>query len=72
MAGSNTSSRTEREIDQGENSASRGGTPMNRETVSYKQEAVASEKTFVNRDASQTRLISGVSVPDGPLITAVY
>src|SRR6185312_4952185 len=26
---------------------------------------------LVNRDASQTRLIAGVSVPDGPLITAV-
>jgi len=44
---------------------------MNNETVSYKQETVASAKTFVNRDASQTRLIAGVSVPDGPLITAV-
>src|SRR5215471_9107376 len=44
---------------------------MNSETVSYKQETVAPAKTFVNRDASQTRLIAGVSVPDGPLITAV-
>ena len=44
---------------------------MNNETVSYKQQTVASAKTFVNRDASQTRLIAGVSVPDGPLITAV-
>jgi len=44
---------------------------MNNETVSYKQETVAPAKTFVNRDASQTRLIAGVSVPDGPLITAV-
>src|SRR6478609_2734741 len=42
---------------------------MNNETVSYKQETVASAKTFVNRDAAQTRLIAGVSVPDGPLIT---
>ncbi|HKF00978.1 MAG TPA: hypothetical protein VKB49_01645 [Candidatus Sulfotelmatobacter sp.] len=37
----------------------------------YKQETVAAAKTFGNRDASQTRLIAGVSVPDGPLITAV-
>jgi hypothetical protein len=44
---------------------------MNNETVSYKQETVAQAKKLVNRDASQTRLIAGVSVPDGPLITAV-
>jgi hypothetical protein len=44
---------------------------MNSETVGYKQETVAPAKTLVNRDASQTRLIAGVSVPDGPLITAV-
>jgi len=44
---------------------------MNNETVSYEQEKVAPAKTFVNWDASQTRLIAGVSVPDGPLITAV-
>ena len=44
---------------------------MNNETVSRRQETVAPAKTFVNRDASQTRLIAGVSVPDGPLITAV-
>jgi len=44
---------------------------MNTETVGYKQETVAPAKTFVNRGASQTRLIAGVSVPDGPLITAV-
>jgi hypothetical protein len=44
---------------------------MNNETVSYKQETVAPAKTFVNRDASQTRLIAGISVLDGPLITAV-
>jgi hypothetical protein len=31
---------------------------MNTETVSYKQETVASAKTFVNRDASQNRLIA--------------
>jgi hypothetical protein len=44
---------------------------MNTETVGYQQETIAPAKTFVNRDASQTRLIAGVSVPDGPLITAV-
>jgi hypothetical protein len=44
---------------------------MNNETVTYKPETAAPAKTFVNRDAPQTRLIAGVSVPDGPLITAV-
>ena len=44
---------------------------MSSETVMYKQETVAPAKTSVNRDASQTRLIAGLSVPDGPLITAV-
>src|SRR6266852_3819631 len=44
---------------------------MNNETVNYKQETVAPAKTLVNRGAPQTRLIAGVSVPDGPLITAV-
>jgi hypothetical protein len=44
---------------------------MNSETVMYTQETVAPAKTSVNRDASQTRLIVGVSVPDSPLITAV-
>jgi hypothetical protein len=44
---------------------------MNNETVRYKQETVKPAKTFVNRDPSQTRLIAGVNVPDGPLITAV-
>src|SRR5260370_8847023 len=44
---------------------------MNNETASYKQETVAPAKTFVNRDASQTRLIAGVNVPEGTLITAV-
>lgn len=44
---------------------------MNTETVGYQQETVAPAKTFVNRGASQTRLIAGISVPDGPLITAV-
>jgi len=44
---------------------------MNTETVGYKQETVVPAKTFVDRGASETRLIAGVSVPDGPLITAV-
>ena len=44
---------------------------MNTETLGYKQEAVASAKTFINRGASETRLIAGVSAPEGPLITAV-
>ena len=44
---------------------------MNNETVSYKQETVAAASAFANRDASQTRVIAGVSVADGPLITAV-
>ena len=44
---------------------------MNNETVSYKQETVAPAEAFVNRDESQTRLIAGISVIDGPLITAV-
>ena len=44
---------------------------MNNETATYNQETVAPAKTLVNRDASQVRLIAGVSVPDGPLITAV-
>ena len=42
---------------------------MNNETVSYNEETVTSAKLFVNRDASQTRTIAGVSVPDSPLIT---
>jgi hypothetical protein len=41
--------------------------PMNSETISYKQERVASARTSV----SQSRQIAGVSVPDGPIITAV-
>jgi hypothetical protein len=41
------------------------------ETASPKQETVAPAKAFVNRDMSQTRLIADVSVPYGPLITAV-
>ena len=44
---------------------------MNNQTVSYKQETVTPSKDFVNRDASHTRTIAGVGVPDGPLITAV-
>src|ERR1700737_4243956 len=44
---------------------------MNTETVGYKRETAAPAKTFVNPAASKTRLIAGVSVPDGPLITAV-
>src|SRR6476469_1448487 len=44
---------------------------MNTETVGYKRETAAPAETFVNRGASKTRLIAGVSVPDGPLITAV-
>ena len=44
---------------------------MNNETVSHQQETVAPAKMSVNGDASQTRLIVGVSVPDSPLITAV-
>jgi len=44
---------------------------MNDETVGYNQAPIAPAETFVNRDASQTRLIAGVSVPDSPLIAAV-
>ena len=44
---------------------------MNTERVSYKHETGAPAKTSVNRDALETRLIVGVSVPDSPLITAV-
>ena len=44
---------------------------MNNETVSYKQETITPAKTLVNRDPSQARMIAGVSVPDGPLITSV-
>ena len=43
---------------------------MNDETVRDRQEAVAPAKASINRDAPRTRLIAGVSVPDGPLITA--
>src|SRR5581483_667862 len=34
---------------------------MSTETVGYKQETVAPAKTFAQRDASQTRLIAGVT-----------
>jgi hypothetical protein len=44
---------------------------MNSETVSHKEETFKQSNAFANRDASQTRLIAGVSVPDGPLITSV-
>ena len=44
---------------------------MHNKTVGNKQETIGPSNTFVNRDASRTRLIAGVSVPDGPLITAV-
>jgi hypothetical protein len=44
---------------------------MNNETFSYKPETPAPANTFVHRDASQTGLIAGISVPDGPLIAAV-
>jgi hypothetical protein len=44
---------------------------MSSETVMYKQETVEPANTSVNWDSSQIRLIAGVSVPDGPLITAV-
>ena len=43
---------------------------MNDEVVRDRQEAVAPAKASINRDAPPTRLIAGVSVPDGPLITA--
>jgi len=44
---------------------------MNNETTGYKQMRVAPAKTSVNLGAPPTRLIADVSVPDGPLITAV-
>src|SRR4029077_3586813 len=56
--------------DHGKNSVSRGEL-MNTETVGYKRETAAPAETFVNRGGLKTRLIAGVSVPDGPLITAV-
>jgi hypothetical protein len=41
---------------------------MTNQTMSHERETVAPAKTFVN---SPTRMIAGVSVPDGPLINAV-
>ena len=43
---------------------------MNDEMVGERQAAVASAAASTNRDALPTRLIAGVNVPDGPLITA--
>src|SRR5262245_11802863 len=51
-------------------SSPRRRAPMNDETVRDRQEAVAPAKAAIHRDAPRTRLIAGVSVPDGPLITA--
>lgn len=43
---------------------------MNNEMVSDKQAPVGSATTSTNPNAPPTRLIAGVGVPDGPLITA--
>jgi hypothetical protein len=43
---------------------------MDDQMVGDRQEAVAPPQASCNRDAPRTRLIAGVSVPDGPLITA--
>ena len=43
---------------------------MKDETVRDRQEAVALARAPINREAPPTRLIAGVSVPDGPLISA--
>jgi hypothetical protein len=43
---------------------------MNNETVSHQVETVEQAKTGASRDESQSRPIAGVSLPDGPLITA--
>ena len=43
---------------------------MTNETVSDRLEAVAPPSAFITRDELRTRVIAGVSVPDGPLITA--
>ena len=43
---------------------------MTNETVSDRLGAVAPADASINWDAPQTRVIAGVSVPDGPLITA--
>src|SRR5687768_15032521 len=44
---------------------------MTNETVSDRLEAVAPTNAFIYGDEPRTRVIAGVSVPDGPLITAV-
>jgi hypothetical protein len=43
---------------------------MNDEMVRDREVAVGPTKASISRDAPRTRLIAGVSVPDGPLITA--
>ena len=43
---------------------------MNTETLDHKQEAAAPSKTFDSQNV-RTRMIAGVTVPDGPLITDV-
>lgn len=43
---------------------------MNDGMVSDRHAAVAPAKALTNRNTRLTRLIAGVSVPDGPLITA--
>jgi hypothetical protein len=43
---------------------------MNEEMVKNRQAAVASTTAFTSRNASPTRLVAGVDVPDGPLVAA--
>src|SRR5688572_31672640 len=43
---------------------------MNDEIVKDRQAVVSLPKASINRNEPRTRLIAGVSVPDGPLITA--
>jgi hypothetical protein len=43
---------------------------MTNETVSDRLDAVPPANASINRDTARTRAIAGVSVPDGPLITA--
>ncbi len=43
---------------------------MTNDRVSDRLEAVASANASINREAPRTRVIAGVIVPDGPLITA--
>lgn len=43
---------------------------MNDQTVSDRQGGMASAKASVNRNATGTRLLAGVALPDSPLITA--